>query len=170
MNTSRISNEFNEFLRKEQLLDKRDSIDRILNDYRGVRGGLIPVLQQVQEEVRYLPPMVQDYIAFGLGVPSADVFGVVSFYSFFSMKPRGRHLVRVCLGTACYVKGAPRIVDKIETGLDIRLGDTTSDRRLTIQAVRCLGACGLAPIVMVDEDTLGHVDPLKIIKLLDPYE
>ncbi|MBN2077869.1 MAG: NAD(P)H-dependent oxidoreductase subunit E [Spirochaetes bacterium] len=148
----------------------RDRIDSILVENRGRRGGLIPVLQQVQEQIRYLPPVVQDYIALGLGIPSSDVYGVVSFYSFFTMKPRGRHLVRVCLGTACYVNGAQKIIEKIESGMGLAMGGTTEDRRFTLQGVRCLGACGLAPVVMIDDDTLGQVEPGKILKLMEKYE
>ncbi|TFH38671.1 MAG: NAD(P)H-dependent oxidoreductase subunit E [Chrysiogenales bacterium] len=145
-------------------------IDAILTENRERRGGLIPVLQQVQEQVRYLPPVVQDYVALGLGIPSSDVYGVVSFYSFFTMKPRGRHLVRVCMGTACYVKGAQKIIEKVESGMGLTMGSTTGDRRFTLQGVRCLGACGLAPVVMIDDDTLGHVDQSKILKMMDRYE
>lgn len=170
MNGYRIAREFDAFLKKEDLAARKDGIDMILTQNRERRGGLIPVLQQVQEQVRYLPPVVQDYIALGLGIPSSDVYGVVSFYSFFTMKPRGRHLVRVCLGTACYVKGAQKIIEKIESGLGLAMGSTTEDRRFTLQGVRCLGACGLAPVVMIDDDTLGHVDQSKILKMMDRYE
>lgn len=170
MNSYRIMSDFNAFLKKEEMAPLRDRIDSILVENRGRRGGLIPVLQQVQEQIRYLPPVVQDYIALGLGIPSSDVYGVVSFYSFFTMKPRGRHLVRVCLGTACYVNGAQKIIEKIESGMGLAMGGTTEDRRFTLQGVRCLGACGLAPVVMIDDDTLGQVEPGKILKLMEKYE
>ncbi|MBN2160173.1 MAG: NAD(P)H-dependent oxidoreductase subunit E [Spirochaetes bacterium] len=170
MNIYHVTREFDTFLKRENLSGYKDRIDSILEIYRERPGGLIPVLQQVQEHIKYLPPVVQHYIAMGLGVPSSDVYGVVSFYSFFTMKPRGRHLVRACLGTACYVKGIQRVIDKIETGFNLKMGGTSEDRRFTLQGVRCLGACGLAPVVMVDDDTLGEVDPSKIVKLLEKYE
>ncbi|OHD68089.1 MAG: hypothetical protein A2W19_01705 [Spirochaetes bacterium RBG_16_49_21] len=170
MNPYQIAKEYNAFLQNESLTEFKDKIDSILEDYRERRGGLIPVLQQVQEYLKFLPPVVQNYVALGLGVPSSDVYGVVSFYSFFSMKPRGRHLVRTCLGTACYVKGIQKVIDKIERGFDVTMGGTTKDRRFTLQGVRCLGACGLAPVVVVDENTLGQVDHAKIVKMLEKYE
>jgi NADH-quinone oxidoreductase subunit E len=170
MNSYQITKEYHAFLKDEELVECRDTVDSILTEYRGRRGGLIPVLQQVQGHLKFLPTPVQDYVALGLGVPPSDVYGVVSFYSFFSMKPRGRHLVRTCLGTACYVKGIQKVIDKIEREFGVTVGGTTQDRRFTLQGVRCLGACGLAPVVMVDEDTLGQVDPAKIIKMLEKYE
>jgi NADH-quinone oxidoreductase subunit E len=163
MNPYQIAKEYDAFLQNESLTEFKGKIDSILADYRERKGGLIPVLQQVQEHLKFLPPVVQNYVALGLGVPSSDVYGVVSFYSFFTMKPRGRHLVRTCLGTACYVKG-------IERGFDVTMGGTTKDRRFTLQGVRCLGACGLAPVVVVDEHTLGQVDHAKIVKMLEKYE
>ena len=170
MNPYQTTKEYNAFLKNEKLIEYKDTIDSLLEENRGRKGGLIPVLQRVQEHIKFLPTEVQNYIALGLGLPSSDVYGVVSFYSFFTMKPRGRHLVRTCLGTACYVKGIQKVIDKIERGFSVTMGGTTNDRRFTLQGVRCLGACGLAPVVMVDEDTLGQVDPAKIIKMLEKYE
>ncbi len=149
---------------------KREKVDEILSNYRGQGGGLIPVLQQVQGIIGYLPVVVQDYIAFGLGIPSCNVFGVVSFYSFFSMIAKGRNVIKVCLGTACYVKRANKIIENIERGLKIQLGDTTEDKKFTLEGVRCLGACGLAPVVVIGEDTHGLVDSSKVMKLLGKYE
>jgi NADH:ubiquinone oxidoreductase subunit E len=165
-----IKEEYLKFLNEEGLQDKKEKVDEILAKFRGQGGGLIPVLQQVQETIGYLPAVVQDYIALGLGVPSCNVFGVVSFYSFFSMTPKGKHVIKVCLGTACYVKGANKIIENIERGLNIKLGETTEDKNFTLEGVRCLGACGLAPVVVVGEDTLGLVDPTKVMKLLENYK
>ncbi len=170
MNAHQVARDFDSFLKREDLQGKRDAVDAVLVEYRGYRGGLIPVLQRVQEELNYLPPEVQDYIALGLGVPAADVFGVVSFYSFFSMKPKGKYIIKVCLGTACYVMGAMKIIDKISSELDVRMGDTTDDRKYTLQGVRCLGACGLAPVMMINEDTHGQVDYTKVNRILKKYE
>ncbi len=164
-----ISREYYNFLEEENLFDFKEEIDEILAKYRNVRGGLIPVLQQVQEKFGYLSAAVLDYISIGLNIPSSDVFGVVSFYSFFTMVPRGEFIIKVCLGTACYVQGASKIIYNIENELKIKVGETTEDRKFTLQEVRCLGACGLAPVIMVNEDTHGLVKADKVMKLLNNY-
>jgi NADH-quinone oxidoreductase subunit E/NADP-reducing hydrogenase subunit HndA len=144
-------------------------LDAIIARYKDVPGSLIPVLQEAQGLVGYLPPVVQRHIARGLNMSVSEVHGVVSFYSFFTMKPRGKHNVRVCLGTACYVKRAEEIVDKLREVLKIDIGEVTPDRQFSIESVRCLGACGLAPVVVVDEDTHGSVNPVKTGELIDQY-
>jgi NADH:ubiquinone oxidoreductase subunit E len=113
---------------------------------------------------------VQHKLARGLNISTSHVYGVVSFYSFFTMVPRGRHTIRLCLGTACYVRGAPEIQAKIEQELGIGVGETTPDRRFTLEAVRCLGACGLAPVMMVNEDTHGALEPGTVLQILEQYE
>jgi len=128
------------------------------------------VLQEAQELIGYLPPVVQRHIARGLRVPVSEVHGVVSFYSFFTMKPKGKHNVKVCLGTACYVKGAEEIANKMKEGLGVEVGGITGDRKFSLESVRCLGACGLAPVVVVDRDTHGSVNPVKAMELLKQYE
>lgn len=150
--------------------DVAASLDAIIRRYRNKPGSLIPVLQEAQELVGYLPPVVQRHIAKGLRLPVSEVHGVVSFYSFFTMKPKGKHNIRVCLGTACYVKGAEEIVKKFSEGLKINVGGITSDRKFSLETVRCLGACGLAPVVVVDKDTHGAVNPVKAMDLLKEYE
>ncbi|MDY6933881.1 MAG: NAD(P)H-dependent oxidoreductase subunit E [Spirochaetota bacterium] len=166
-----ITSNFNNFLEVEELAKNKETVDNILSMYKNRPGALIPVLQQVQQTLKYLPPVVQDYIAHGLNIPSSDVFGVVSFYSFFSMTPRGENIIRVCLGTACYVKGAGQIVENLERGLNVKVeeGGTTEDRKFTLEVVRCIGACGLAPVVVVNEDTYGMVDPAKSMDILKSY-
>jgi NADH-quinone oxidoreductase E subunit len=164
-----ISRDYYNFLEEENLFDFKEEIDEILAKYRNVRGGLIPVLQQVQEKLGYLSASVLDYISIGLNIPSSDVFGVVSFYSFFTMVPRGEFIIKVCLGTACYVQGASKIIYNIENELKIKVGETTEDRKFTLQEVRCLGACGLAPVIMVNEDTHGMVKADKVMNLLNNY-
>ncbi|MDA8085405.1 MAG: NAD(P)H-dependent oxidoreductase subunit E, partial [Nitrospiraceae bacterium] len=129
-----------------------------------------PVLQEAQELVGYLPPVVQRHIARGLNLPVSEVHGVVSFYSFFSMKPKGKHNVRVCLGTACYVKRAEEILARLKEQLQIDIGEVTVDRKFSLESVRCLGACGLAPVVVVDKDTHGSVNPVKTMDILAQYE
>ncbi len=145
-------------------------LDSIIARYKKKSGSLIPVLQEAQELVGYLPPVVQRHIAKGLRVSVSEVHGVVSFYSFFTMKPKGKHNVRVCLGTACYVKGAEELVKKLNTTLGIDLGGITSDKKFSLEAVRCLGACGLAPVVVVDKDTHGSVTPVSVQNVLSQYE
>lgn len=144
-------------------------LDAIIKQYKGKPGALIPVLQEAQELIGYLPPIVQRHIARGLKLPVSEVHGVVSFYSFFTMKPKGKHNVRVCLGTACYVKGAEEIVKKLSDGLEVEVGGITTDKKFSLETVRCLGACGLAPVVVVDKDTFGSVNPVKVMDLLKEY-
>src|SRR5208282_3727700 len=144
-------------------------LDEIIMKYKDKPGSLIPVLQAAQELVGYLPPVVQRHIARGLKIPVSEVHGVVSFYSFFTMKPKGKHNIRVCLGTACYVKGSEEIIKKVSDGLKIEVGGITTDRKFSLETVRCLGACGLAPVVVVDKDTFGSVNPVNVLDLLKEF-
>jgi NADH-quinone oxidoreductase subunit E/NADP-reducing hydrogenase subunit HndA len=145
-------------------------LNDIIKGYKNKPGSLIPVLQEAQELVGYLPPVVQRHIARGLRMPVSEVHGVVSFYSFFTMKPKGKHNIRVCLGTACYVKGAEEIVKKFSDGLKLEVGGITSDKKFSLETVRCLGACGLAPVVVIDKDTHGSINPVKTLELLKEYK
>lgn len=144
-------------------------LDRVIAENRKRPGCLIPVLQRAQEIVGYLPPIVQKRIAKGLNMPEAEVHSVVSFYSFFTMKPRGDHNVRVCLGTACYVRGIEGVLDKIKGSLKIDIGETTEDKKFSIEGVRCLGACGLAPVIMIDQETYGAMTPAKALSIISEY-
>lgn len=150
--------------------DAAAKLDNIIKRYKHKPGSLIPVLQEAQELVGYLPPVVQRHISKGLKIPVSEVHGVVSFYSFFTMKPKGKHNIRVCLGTACYVKGAEEIVKKMSDGLKVDVGGITTDKKFSLETVRCLGACGLAPVVVVNKDTHGSVNPVKTLDLLKEYE
>jgi NADH:ubiquinone oxidoreductase subunit E/ActR/RegA family two-component response regulator len=145
-------------------------LQRVIGEFRQRPGSLIPVLQRAQEIVGYLPPIVQKKIARGLNLPPAEVHSVVSFYSFFTMKPRGDHNIRVCLGTACYVKGIERVLSKISDALKITVGETTENRKFSIEGVRCLGACGLAPVMVVDQDTHGAMTPKKALEIISQYD
>jgi NADH:ubiquinone oxidoreductase subunit E len=145
-------------------------LERVIKDYKRKPGCLIPVLQRAQEIVGYLPPVVQKKISKGLNIPEAEVHSVVSFYSFFTMKPRGDHNIRVCLGTACYVKGIERVVSKIKDALKIDIGETTEDRKFSLEGVRCLGACGLAPVMVIDEETHGAMTQKKALEIIGRYE
>lgn len=142
----------------------------IIETNRKKPGALIPVLQQIQEILGYLPPSVQRIIAREMNLPVSEVHAVVSFYSYFTMKPKGKHNVRVCLGTACYVKRASEIISKLQEYMGISEGEMTEDRRYSLETVRCLGACGLAPVVVVDKDTYGDVDPNKVDVIVDRYD
>ncbi len=147
-----------------------ERIDEICAAYRGQPGALIPVLQQCQEVVGYLPVPVQERIAKGLGVPGHEVYGVTTFYSFFSMEPRGRHVIRVCMGTACYVRGGKEALERLERHLNIPVDSTTEDRRFTLEQVRCLGACGVAPVVVVNNDTHRKVMADAVVNLVEQYD
>ena len=144
-------------------------LNSIIEKFKGKPGGLIPVLEEAQVVLEYLPISVQKKIATGLNLPLSRVYGVVTFYSFFTMTPRGKHTVRVCLGTACYVRGGKAIYEKLEKEFGITEGETTPDRMFTLETVRCLGACGLGPVVVVDEDVHGRVKPGKVKEILSQY-
>ena len=155
----------------EELTDEQWArIDAIIDKYRHVRGGLIPVLQQVQEVVGYLPVNVQTHVADGLNLNPSEVYGVATFYAFFSLIPRGRHICKVCLGTACYVKGGEKIIVQLEKDLKVKPGHATEDRRFTLEGVRCVGACGLAPVVLIDEDVYREVNIMDLPDMLKKYE
>jgi NADH:ubiquinone oxidoreductase subunit E len=160
----------NEELLKEFSEEQIAKLDAIIQKYKGKPGGLIPVLEEAQMALEYLPIGVQKHIAQGLGLPLSRVYGVVTFYSFFTMTPRGRHTIRVCLGTACYVRGGKAIAEAIEKAFGVKEGETTPDRRFTYESVRCLGACGLGPVVVVDEDVHGRMKPAKVKEMLNQYE
>jgi NADH:ubiquinone oxidoreductase subunit E len=145
-------------------------VDEIITRYRGKPGSLIPVLEECQETVGYLPVELQEHIAQGLNVPGSTIYGVVTFYSFFSMVPKGRHTIKVCLGTACYVRGTKDILKKLTSEYHLEVGQTSEDRRFSLEAVRCLGACGLAPVMVVDSDTHGGIQPNRIADVLSQYE
>ena len=150
--------------------DEWAAVDAVVESHRGKPGSLIPVLEEIQEAIGYLPKSVQERVALDLRIPLSEVYGVVTFYSFFTMVPRGRHTVRCCLGTACYVRGGNRNLEKLTETVKVGPGETTDDRRFSMETVRCLGACGLAPVIMVDNDTYRQVRPTKIPEILKTYE
>jgi NADH:ubiquinone oxidoreductase subunit E len=149
--------------------DEWGRIDGILAAHRGRANALIPVLEKVQGVTRYLPASVQRRVAAGLGVPLSQVYGVVTFYSYFTMKPRGQHSVKVCLGTACHVAGATRVLAALEDALACQPGEMSADGVFSLEIVRCLGACGLAPVMVVDDDTHGGVKPTQVAEILRRY-
>jgi NADH-quinone oxidoreductase subunit E/NADP-reducing hydrogenase subunit HndA len=144
-------------------------IDQVIDKFKNRQGILIPVLKEVQDICGYLPKKVQHRIAQGLQLPASQVYGVVSFYAFFTMIPRGKHVIRVCLGTACYVRGSKQILDNLQRELHVEVGGITQDRKFSLEAVRCLGACGLAPVMVVGSDTYGMITPGKAIEIVSSY-
>ena len=150
-------------------IEELEKIDRVIAKYKGRHGSLIPVLKESQDVVGYLPKLVQRRIAAGLNVSPSQVYGVVSFYAFFTIVPRGKHVIRVCLGTACYVRGSQQIIERIEKELGVKVGGITKDRKFSLEAVRCLGACGLAPVMTVGQDTHGMLDPGRAIEIVRSY-
>ncbi len=144
-------------------------LEEYINDVKDMPGVLINVLHKAQEIFGYLPVEVQSFIADKLGVPYSKVYGVVTFYNFFSMEPRGKYVINICMGTACYVKGADRVVEYFKQKLDIEEGETTEDDLFTLTTARCFGACGLAPVLMVNDDVYGHVDRDKVSEIIKKY-
>jgi NADH:ubiquinone oxidoreductase subunit E len=144
-------------------------LDDVLKEYANTPGALIPVLQIAQAMFGYLPEAALKKIALTLGKPYSEVAGVVGFYSFFTTVPRGKHLVRVCLGTACYVRGGKQVLAALKDALRIEVGETTSDRLFSLDVGRCFGACGMAPVIMIDDDVHQRVKPTRLSKILDQY-
>lgn len=142
----------------------------VIDEKKSLRNPLIEILRTAQEIFGYLPVEVQEFIANEMGVPASKVYGVVTFYNFFSMTPRGKYMLNVCTGTACYVKGAPRLIQMLSDHLGIGMGETTEDGLFTMSAVRCVGACSLAPVFVIGEDTFGRIENKdKIAEILKRY-
>ena len=150
--------------------DVKTALDTIIDAAKDKRGGLMVVLNETQRKIGYLPKEVQAYIAQRLRVAPSVVYGVVSFYSFFTMIPRGKHLIKVCMGTACYVKGAGKLLDELVGALNIAVGETSEDGMYTLEACRCLGVCSQAPAVMIDDDVIGKVSVKSFLQTLKNYE
>ncbi|MDP3058487.1 MAG: NADH-quinone oxidoreductase subunit NuoE [bacterium] len=144
-------------------------LEEILAHYQGVEGSLIQVLHEAQEVFGYLPNEVQERVAEAMNVPLSEVYGVITFYSLFSLKPRGQYKVGVCLGTACYVRGAALVLAELEKQLGIKVNNTTSDGKFTLEITRCIGACGLAPVITINEDVYGRLQPDKVKEVLTKY-
>ncbi|SDF20293.1 NADH-quinone oxidoreductase subunit NuoE [Sporolituus thermophilus] len=144
-------------------------LDEILAKYQGVKGALIPVLQEAQNAYGYLSKEVIEYISKKLDIPVSQIYGVVTFYAQFHLNPRGRNIIRVCQGTACHVRGAKAILKALEENLKITAGGTTADLKFTLETVACIGACGLAPVMMINDDTHGRLTPEVIPDILAKY-
>ncbi len=155
-----------EELTEEEMLAR---VDEVIAENKEKPGALIPILQMAQAICGYLPENVLKHISLALNKPYSEVAGVVGFYSFFSTVPRGKHVIRVCLGTACYVRGGKQVLDALQQRLQIGVGETTKDRLFSLDVARCFGACGLAPAIMIDDEVYQRVKPTRIQALLDPY-
>ncbi len=145
-------------------------LDAYIDDVAEEEGTLIPVLQRAQDLFGYLPTTALKHISLRLDIPYSEVAGVVTFYSYFSTVPRGKHVIRVCLGTACYVRGGKEVLRAIENEIGITVGQTTDDRFFSLEVGRCFGACGLAPVVLIDDDVHQRVKPSKIKSILEAYK
>lgn len=151
-------------------IDEREQkLQEIIKKYKDTKGALIPVLHEAQEVYGYLPLSVQKKIAEGLDVPLSEVYGVVTFYTQFSLNPKGKYKVQLCMGTACYVKGANLILDKLKEKLGIDVGECTEDGKFSLDACRCIGACGLAPVMMINDDVYGRLVPEDIEGIIQKY-
>ena len=148
---------------------KYDQIAAVIDQYKGKEGSLIMVLHSAQQIYGYLPLDLQKFIADRMGLPLSEVYGVVSFYSFFSTQERGKHTIRICLGTACYVRGGAKLVEALEDKLQVKVGGVTADKKFTLEVARCIGACGLAPAIMVDNDVYKQMSPATLDDMLSQY-
>ena len=146
------------------------AVDKIVEPYRGKKEMVIPVLQKVQDHFGYLPRSAMEQVSLRMRIPLSRLYGVATFYAQFKMKPRGRYIIRVCKGTACHIQGSPKIAERIEEALGVQSGETTDDLRFTLEEVACIGACALAPVIMVNDDPHGRLTPDKIKGILDSYE
>ena len=149
--------------------EQKKELMAVIEEHKGQEGATIPVLHKAQEIYGYLPIEVQTMIAEGLGVPLAEVYGIVTFYTQFSLSPKGKYHIGVCLGTACYVKGSGDILEKIKERLGIDVGECTEDGKFSIEATRCIGACGLAPVLTVNEEVYGRLTVDDVDDILAKY-
>lgn len=144
-------------------------VDSVLAKYEGQKGTMIPILQATQEAYGYLPRQALEYIAKKQKVPFSRVFGVATFFAQFHLHPRGRNIIRVCQGTACHVRGGSKILQKMREELQLDVGGTSEDKKFTLESVACIGACGLAPVMMINNDTFGRLTTQKISDILKDY-
>ena len=149
---------------------REEKAEAIIREYDSSRDSLISILQDVQSEYRYLPESILKLVARKLGLPLIQVYGVATFFKAFSLKPRGKHLLSVCLGTACHVRGAPAVLDAVERELCIEPGETSEDMQFTLETVNCLGACALGPIMVMDGEYHGQMVPGKVQATINRYK
>ena len=147
----------------------REKVHQILDDYQHEKEMLVSILQDTQGVYNYLPKEVIEQVSRGLDVPLSQVYSVATFFKSFSLKPRGRHIINVCLGTACHVRGAAKVLDKLERDLGVKSGETTEDSRFTLETVNCVGACALGPMVIIDQEYHGEMSTDKVDRMLKNY-
>jgi NADH:ubiquinone oxidoreductase subunit E len=157
-------------IKNEFSSEQMEQLDGLITRYGKSPGGLIPLLEKTQNLLGYLPVSIQSLISEKTGIAPNKIYGVVSFYSFFTMQPRAHHRLQVCMGTACYVKGAQKLADKIELDYHIKAGESTKDKRFSYEKTRCFGACGQAPVIVVDGKVYGKVTVDMIDEILDQYK
>lgn len=151
-------------------IDSRlEKVKDITKKFEDMKGALIPVLHEVQKLFGYLPEEALQVVSEELNISMSEIYGVSTFYSQFTLEPKGEHIIKVCLGTACYVKGAQDILERFSSVLEVEVGKTTSDGKFTLEAARCLGACGLAPVLMVDDKVYGRLIPDDVIRIIEEY-
>lgn len=150
--------------------EQEERLKAVIAEHKGQPGATMPVLQAAQEIFGYLPEEVQIIVAEGLDIPLSEVYGVASFYAQFTLNPKGKYQISLCLGTACYVKGASDVLDAVQKHLGIRTGSITPDGKFSLDACRCIGACGLAPVMMINNDVYGRLTPDQVGAILDKYE
>ncbi|MCW3490091.1 NADH-quinone oxidoreductase subunit NuoE [Dethiobacter alkaliphilus] len=144
-------------------------VEEIITRFQGQKGTMIPILQAIQDAYGYLPRQALEYMAAKLKIPFSRIFGVATFYAQFHLKPRGANIIRVCQGTACHVRGAAKIMKKLQEELNLEVGGTTEDMKFTLESVACIGACGLAPVIMINDDTFGRLTPDSISDILKQF-
>jgi NADH:ubiquinone oxidoreductase subunit E len=149
---------------------QRAIIDNVLTRNKDVPGATMVVLSEIQSQIGHISTPMQAYVAQKLRVPLSEVNGVVSFYSFFTTQPKGKYIIKFCMGTACYVRGVPQLIEKAQQVLGIKLGETTPDGRITMEVCRCVGACSQAPVAMANEDIHGRIRPNKLPQILRRYQ
>ena len=150
--------------------DQKEIMDRVLEENKNLPGAVMVVLNELQSQIGFVSEAMQSYVAHAMHVPVSTIHGVVSFYSFFTTTPRGRHTIKFCMGTACYVGGTPQLIEKAKQILGIEPGQTTADGAITLEVCRCVGACSQAPVVVIDEDVSGRVRPNKLPQLVRPVQ
>ena len=150
--------------------EQEERLRKVIEEHKGQPGATMPVLQAAQEIFGYLPEEVQIMVAEGLDIPLSEVYGVSTFYSFFTLNPKGKYQISLCLGTACYVKGASDVLEAVEKHLGICPGPITPDGKFSLDACRCIGACGLAPVMMINNDVYGRLTVDQVGSILDKYE
>lgn len=146
-----------------------EKLEKIAKKYKNVEGGIISALHEVQDTYGYISSTAQKYLSKELNVPMSEIYGIITFYSRFSLVPKGKYNIQVCMGTACYVKGSEKVLNRFKEKLGIKEGETTSAGKFSIESVRCIGACGLAPAIVINEEVYGKMDEKKVDELIEKY-